>query len=1490
MLYGGNEPIDYVWSSEPAYEEDSSISQLLKIAVAGGVVGAGFYASTSTSLTMSAAKNRPVTFRPLDLIVNTASVVGNLSPYQLFNTFRVPQLLNPFVSPDARGLYNTRYREETLDLGTKKRKDLLRSQAKGSDYEHSPHEILERRYAVSKFGEAEENKYGFLFERRYLNNENTYSYLKRATGLDDEAMAKAGLTAGMAGEERSLAQALIFEQNRDSSLGRGTLYTLVDGKRVKLSDDVALQVLKDENSSVVDALSRKTQINRIARSYFQTLDMWNVDPEFDPESVFSDTEGNLPRFMVIPSIEGKVKGLSDLNRRSTILRNYPTVMMDRFRRLTTDLSETVLGSKASGRLSRAFGLDVVEGPALKQWFRFGKQAAVVGAGIAAIENIDWIRRNGTIVGEIGASAVISGGLMYGMKKAGFGGKAQLIAGAASFATQLLFPGFDQGIRPGMATVYAKAKEIRALPINPFNYQRRLVEGYLPGASDVEIGVLAGVGLAAASYLGGDKLLLNHFQNTVKDTNSLFYFPKTIPAQEETRNKIKNAMGLETDPDKYLNDLTALYGYSPELDVRQPLTPRQMMWNSIVNDAYAQDDFIEANKEKFIKAGVDYDATLEKVRRMPALAVFAIRQAREKAKKLGLKGDDLVPEYSKREALKVLKTKMSGTEILEHLNKRFAQAEEVHRMMNDVSPLNLIAYDKLRSVDEIFKGKKGIVAKAGRLTSSVFMQGLLSFMGADLTSDTFKSKAVGLRHKPRLGRLGTLIGMGVIGHTLLTGGILGSKETFRDTREIHSGKKLVEVKANRYWEGGSNPFTGGETSYFRPSEYHLLMNRVREKGTWGEDEDRLAPIQKFFIKNFSYGLEKRNYWTRPYQVSGSAFDDVPVIGGFLSSTIGRVIKPPKLMHVDSWMRVNAQGTTEYASVRKNDDQEPAYDLGAPKPGIPKSPYSLGNTLSSAHYQWMELSGFPGFGFNTLQKAITGTDKFNTSSPQLASAKELYSSQRKFWEAETGGGLFMNEAIRRLLPSKRSEIRVDNPILNTAAPSWLPKQFHIGDMYAQTTWGEARLPGSGYAALHPELKGVDPEYYPEIYKYKILGDVAPYSASYFRVKQNIYKQRYMGELSPKEEEEIDELDKQVEQRYGKYNYKEHEQGLRGPGSKYTSSFYGRLTNLFRDVTAPVEYLIPMGFRPVHKLLGQGMNPIEQYEQERLYGSSNAFWDQPWRDWFRPALYSSMHALGYQGTTPWRKTADENQSYFDKLEFTKWMQHSIRAKAEGNEAMAKEYEYKASKTRFGTDPAGNPLNAYWAMPQDERKYFDTFSRTTDPGERNRILEMIPGDERHLYESIWDRSDKGDPTLWAGASKANDNRYLAQQYMNMPQYLPEEAIPDESWIGFHEDVDLSDVRVRYLDNFGKDYHQFGIWDSQYRKAMSQSLLEGADQSLLSPHSLGNQNGQIKTDLFTQSKTPLGTSQFSVFQTANTINNIRFNYDDNRSLEIESLLMSYLN
>jgi hypothetical protein len=74
-----------------------------------------------------------------------------------------------------------------------------------------------------------------------------------------------------------------------------------------------------------------------------------------------------------------------------------------------------------------------------------------------------------------------------------------------------------------------------------------------------------------------------------------------------------------------------------------------------------------------------------------------------------------------------------------------------------------------------------------------------------------------------------------------------------------------------------------------------------------------------------------------------------------------------------------------------------------------------------------------------------------------------------------------------------------------PGWLPgadylTNFHIGDPFVKVDEGYARLPGAGYEALHPELKGLTPNEYPDINKLAILADVAPYSAEYniFRSK--------------------------------------------------------------------------------------------------------------------------------------------------------------------------------------------------------------------------------------------------------------------------------------------------------------------------------------------------------------------------------------------------------
>ena len=66
------------------------------------------------------------------------------------------------------------------------------------------------------------------------------------------------------------------------------------------------------------------------------------------------------------------------------------------------------------------------------------------------------------------------------------------------------------------------------------------------------------------------------------------------------------------------------------------------------------------------------------------------------------------------------------------------------------------------------------------------------------------------------------------------------------------------------------------------------------------------------------------------------------------------------------------------------------------------------------------------------------------------------------------------------------------------------FRKGDPYIKVDQGFARLPGAGYAALHPELEDVNPEDYPDINKMAILADVAPYSREYNTYRLKVGKQ--------------------------------------------------------------------------------------------------------------------------------------------------------------------------------------------------------------------------------------------------------------------------------------------------------------------------------------------------------------------------------------------------
>jgi hypothetical protein len=187
--------------------------------------------------------------------------------------------------------------------------------------------------------------------------------------------------------------------------------------------------------------------------------------------------------------------------------------------------------------------------------------------------------------------------------------------------------------------------------------------------------------------------------------------------------------------------------------------------------------------------------------------------------------------------------------------------------------------------------------------------------------------------------------------------------------------------------------------------------------------------------------------------------------------------------------------------------------------PKEEYGLWNTAKQEVRTFAEFIGLPGF----VMKSVFGAlypDQSKGKDVYLQGSRQMDSLSRQYYERNLGAGMFVSpetenglvgysEPLRRFIQHEGFTPQV-NEIANDM-PSWIPGEDHLinfrkGDPYVKIDEGYARLPGAGYAALHPELEGVDPEDYEDITKLSILGDVAPYSREYNRIRGIVEKQSH------------------------------------------------------------------------------------------------------------------------------------------------------------------------------------------------------------------------------------------------------------------------------------------------------------------------------------------------------------------------------------------------
>jgi intein/homing endonuclease len=1703
---------------------------------------------------------------------------------------------------------------------------------------------------------------GYRWDAAFLKETKTQQYLQAITGLDSSELGKRGIKLNMAGSPDELATDLIFERTKDSP--RGTLYTMVKGERKVLSDSVSLMRMTRDSP---DMLHADRFMNRAAHGVLQALDLWNRFgwEQHAGKKVFKlhqddhDLLDAKPKdeWFPVPSITGKLDNLDDLGRRTALLRAVPAFEMERFGRLASGFARQTFGPEAEKLLKSitGLGLETLPGPSLHTFGRIGARAALVGGGLLAVSQSDWIRRNYGILGHAGVSAGVSAGIGYTLNRMGARPHVAMFGAAASFFGQMVLPGFDQGVLPGLATVYARTSTMRAHDLNPFNYYRRTLEGFLPGSSDWKTGAFLALGtvLATQMRVPGSRHKLPQYLLT-KFGHHTFGLEKNVLM-----------------PDGQLEY------------VKAPRTARDIFWKQVTE-----------NKDVASAINVTDLGEVESLTKRMTLS-WRLGKAQWESSAFG-----------------------NWTDLGGLLNKTWMTAENIHHKELDYNSVNQALLNRLDKISADFPGSD-YVSRISKEAMGAGAQAWYSFFGADATHEAtasaIRAKGFGeiplpnfLKHvsssfptslpispTAKLGAMAS-VGLAVFGlHQLVTGSLFGSMETASELDDIYSGRELVKVKKSRFWEAGGTPFGGMEGgAYFRPHAYALMMNRVREKGIWGEDEDSISPIGKFFRKNFTYDLETMHYYDRPYPISSAAFADVPVIGGILSSLVGQFIKPPKLMHTGEWIQEGEGGGLAFGSLYEGWRREPAYSLGAPKPGIPASPYDTSHVFSQMTYQFRELEGLcfvgdtlittehgykpirdvavgesvlslngqylkvegklvipkhskqlvkvsffntgtsfiatsnhwlpvlrdgvvtdlqvsdlqkkdyvvvplprdrepvqvdlapfaaglnteryiywersksdfveaiefieengdqrcgrnriilphlnrtdvshaakrirenlpikrwkrfldltdedvlwflgwfvaegsteiansrialtlgwkereianrlkeiavnklgcllqqeclvenssitlrfshgglvhwlrsqfgrncyekhvpewvkqlpqrllvhfasglcngdgwaggfkscsatlvkdvflvlaklsicsnvqlhrhdkqgleysqlfiterhlenytlvlnrqlpeilderpsahkyaflshrrlyipvkcinyldttepvydltiqghhyytaeliavhnTGWSKNLISEMVTGSSAIGTDQPVLKTSSEMTSWTNRFLETQQGGLFFSNEIIRRILGKPQSGFDRQNPIMNDM-PTWMPQRFKYGDPYRAVEWGEARMPGPGFAALHPELRGTSPEDYPMLYRYSILADVAPWTHELRWTREQLYQQRGAGLTSGAENQYMDEIDKQLREKYNRYTFDQARAGaIELPGSQITQALHSIAKQGLRRFAAPVEYLIPFGFRPVQKLMGDDRSMIEQYKYERMSGTPFAFWNKPWRDWFRPSILSALNAFGFDNKPEWRKEADANQEYFDKLEFVKWMTLAQQASDHGDVRLSHQYKYMAAGTRTGINPQGNPLSIYWSMPESERAFFNSFS-FAQGGEREKILNMVPEDQAHLYQAVWERMDSGDPGLWAGSPSSVDDQYLAQQFRGAQEYFDYNPRPPDDWIGHNSDADIGDIRVRYLTEMGRDLHDYGEWEGSVKDAYAQEFYEGSTDFLPTGGGVG------RGTLWSELKRLSGNAGSTLHTNASVQTRANIQYNDNRDSDFRKGLMDYL-
>ena len=711
-------------------------------------------------------------------------------------------------------------------------------------------------------------------------------------------------------------------------------------------------------------------------------------------------------------------------------------------------------------------------------------------------------------------------------------------------------------------------------------------------------------------------------------------------------------------------------------------------------------------------------------------------------------------------------------------------------------------------------------------------------------------------------------VGALALPFLPGALVPSDRPDTIERQM-TGEEDVAVRKGRWWPMGRTSFEGDKVQYYRPHLSAIMAAKPMETNVFGGPT---SPMAQWYLKNFTYDLEEKNYWSYPAAMSGPAFADVPIFGPLLAGTIGQVVKPPRYYHMEDWL--GEGGGTLYPQARGG-TLPIVGGLGGEAPGALRPPGQITDILGEQAYRLQDLVGLPGYALEAIKQNITGRPGWFDEEARLRTAGAMYGSeeQRGFWEAAIGdplGGL--TEPYRRLYPHAQNQIQRVEPLIRNNLPDWLPgpgsksPDFLHGMGYLKVPMGDALLPGPGFAKLHPELEGVDPNDYSSFWKYYVLARVAPYSDEY---KESVRNLRFDIEQGIVPEEQVARFEKIREQVRGiKGGETFFNRQFTGPGASsardmlleanrkaqrgegaglFGSILGGYWETIGLNLETPVEALTP--FAPASKLLHM-RTALQAYEREQVYGKKMAQWGTPYESFIEPFFHQIARGLGWEGIPERTKRNREITEYFDILKYTKYTRLKMAAQDQGDYDAAKYYEDLRRSTLTGVNVMGkNFSNIYRALPRSERDYYRAFADETLDVNKAEILKLVPEVEKPLLTGQWQISYKqalqkainADELVGMSEGAAEDEIEQIEKMQESEGFpvdtdlyaeyeatrLPKESyadwyrrqkiakrleqigmgMPGPDFVGWHPGVDLDDVKMKYILEEDLSMYEHDLW-----------------------------------------------------------------------------------